>query len=244
MLPRSLCGPTQGTNCNVSYLCSSGPADWRANTTSSEQPHVLVIGDSVSNGWTPVLADKIRSTHGVSHSPGRMADGGARSTSNFVNCADYLLATDTLQPLPLKSGDLMLMNFGLHDYNLGLEGVPEYTAEYRQGLRKAKALTDAAQATLVMLGTTPAHNTARVEDDVTVVALNKAAADLAHETGVKFVDLHSPLVSECGPVPWADQGPKACGLCAPQCKQLSVHYSKAGYERIAALVWAAVSGPQ
>jgi hypothetical protein len=31
------------------------------------------------------------------HSPGRMTDGGARSTSNFVNCAAYLLSTDRLQ---------------------------------------------------------------------------------------------------------------------------------------------------
>ena len=54
-----------------------------------------------------------------------MADGGARSTSNFVNCAAYLLSTDTLQPLPLKKGDTILINFGLHDYNLGQAGVPE-----------------------------------------------------------------------------------------------------------------------
>ena len=59
-----------------------------------------------------------------------MSDGGARSTSNFVNCADYLLQTATLQPLPLKKGDALLINFGLHDYNQGLAGVPEYTQEY------------------------------------------------------------------------------------------------------------------
>ena len=35
-----------------------------------------------------------------------------------------------------QKGDLMLMNFGLHDYNQGVGGVGEYTAEYRAGLHK------------------------------------------------------------------------------------------------------------
>jgi hypothetical protein len=39
----------------------------------------------------------LAATHTVVHSPGRMTDGGARSTSNLVNCADYLLATDLLE---------------------------------------------------------------------------------------------------------------------------------------------------
>jgi hypothetical protein len=94
-----LCGPTQGDNCNVSYLCTSGPADWTrtAGPEAAGRPAVLVIGDSVSNGWTPVLSKLLAATHTVVHSPGRMTDGGARSTSNLVNCADYLLSTDLLE---------------------------------------------------------------------------------------------------------------------------------------------------
>ena len=167
--------PLQGTNCSVSYLCTSGPADWTAS--GGGKPAVVVIGDSVSNGWTPVLRSMINSTHTASarprtrrtraprsigrrrrcgranlkiatsvrncrqpsgaapagnawhslahvvgaltrralpplpclqvvHSPGAMSDGGARSTSNFVNCADYLLSTEALEPLPVKRGDV------------------------------------------------------------------------------------------------------------------------------------------
>lgn len=96
-----LCGPTQGDNCNVSYLCTSGPADWTRSASAGApdvgKPAVLVIGDSVSDGWTPVLAKMLAATHTVVHSPGRMTDGGARSTSNLVNCAEYLLATDLLE---------------------------------------------------------------------------------------------------------------------------------------------------
>lgn len=233
---RALCGPTQGSNCNVSYLCTSGPAAW-----SGPRPAVVVIGDSVSDGWTPVLERVMNSTHIVVHSPGRLADGGARSTSNFVNCADYLLSTLDLKPLPLKSGDTLLINFGLHDYNLGLAGVAEYRAEYTEGLKKALALAEKVGAKVFILGTTPAHNTAdSVADDKTVVALNTVAELLAKAHSLPFVDLHRPLINQCGPTPWADNGTHACTLCAPRCKALSVHYSAAGYEVIAKLIWDAV----
>ena len=77
-------------------------------------------------------------------------------------------------------------------------------------------------------------------DDVTVVALNNAASAIADTMGLTFIDLHTPLINKCGPVPWADQGPNACVLCAPHCKQLSVHYSSAGYNVIADLIWGKV----
>lgn len=189
-----------------------------------------------------MLQKNLADTHVVVHSPGRMTDGGARSTSNLVNCADYLLSTATLKPLPLSAGDTVLVNFGLHDYNMGQAGVPEYTTEYTAGLAKVAKLAVASGATVFVIGTTPAHNTATaVVDDATVVALNKAAAGLAARfAGGKFVDLHTPLVRTCGPVPWADTGPEACPLCAPQCTALSVHYAAAGYEKIASIIWSAV----
>jgi lysophospholipase L1-like esterase len=138
-------------------------------------------------------------------------------------------------------GDKVLINFGLHDYNLGLEGVPEYTSEYRTGLLKAQKIANDTGATITILGTTPAHNTA-TKDDVTVVGLNKAAQSLAQEFGFNFVDLHTPLIAECGPTPWADNGTDACPLCAPSCKKLSVHYTPAGYNVIANLIWNSSTG--
>ncbi len=224
------CGPSQGTNCSVSFLCSSGPKDW--SSTSNGEPAVVVIGDSVSIGWTPVLSDLLNTSHVVTHSPGELADGGARSTTNFITCSDYLLRTAELQPLPLKKGDTVLMNFGLHDYNLGLVGVTEYTEELTQGIKRTQAVLPAG-AKLVFVGTTPAHNTATPADDITVVALNKAAAQVCKEFGIAFIDLHSPLIKTCGAVPWADNGTSACSLCAPDCKRLAVHYTRAGYEVIA-----------
>lgn len=227
------CGPSQGTNCSVSYLCSSGPVDW--TRTGEGKPAVLVIGDSVSIGWTPVLSTLVNTSHVVTHSPGEMADGGARSTTNFITCSDYLLRTAELQPLPLKRGDTVLMNFGLHDYNLGLAGVAEYTAELTEGIKRTQAVLPAG-VKMLFVGTTPAHNTATPADDITVVALNNAAARVCKEFNIAFIDLHTPLIKRCGAVPWADSGTDACSLCAPECKSLSVHYTRAGYEVIAHIV--------
>ena len=54
----------------------------------------------------------------------------------------------------------MLGLSGLHDYNLGVAGVPEYTAEYKRGLAMLLNITDTKGAKVFIVGTTPAHNTA------------------------------------------------------------------------------------
>jgi lysophospholipase L1-like esterase len=232
------CGPVQGENCTASYLCSSGPEAWVAGSNGS----VVVMGDSVSDGWTPVLAMNLAASHAVVHSPGALQDGGARSTSNLLQCSGYLLSTAMLGPLPLKPHDTLLINFGLHDYNMGLAGVAQYREELAQGLQLARA-TVGPDVTIAFVETTPAHNTAdATRDDTTVLALNAAAKAVVASASpaIRFVETHAALIAECGPVPWADTGPDACALCAPDCSHLSVHYTPAGYERIAQLVWSGV----
>ena len=114
--------------------------------------------------------------------------------------------------------------------------VPEYKSEYAAGLSKILQVAKQTGARVTILGTTPAHNTGTAADDVTVLALNKAAAAFASETELPFVDLHTPLIKTCGPVPWLDNGTNACSLCAPKCKALSVHYDSAGYTAIANII--------
>lgn len=234
------CGPVQGQNCNTSYLCSSGPLDWTQGAGAG-LPAVMVVGDSVSDGWTPVLEALLENRSSVVHSPGELQDGGARSTSNLNQCFDYLFSTANLKPLPLTSSDTILINFGLHDYNLGDDGVDEYRQEYTLGLERAKKIADSTKTRLIVLGTTPAHNVGTTlseqqATDATVRKLNVAAASIAQSLGLQFVDMHSPLIDICGPVPWADNGTDACELCAPDCKRLSVHYTPAGYQRIAGII--------
>jgi hypothetical protein len=126
------CGPSQGENCTESFVCAPGPLPWSPQPTGVRT--VVVIGDSVSIGWTPVLASLTDGTNTsnphihVTHSPAS-GDGGARSTSDMLQCFRYRIATSTLDPLPLTSSDVVVFNFGLHDYNAGADGADQYASD-------------------------------------------------------------------------------------------------------------------
>jgi lysophospholipase L1-like esterase len=221
------CGVEQGTNCSMSYVCHPGPLPYDAKG----KPVVMVLGDSVSLGWTPQLKIMVQNNSFVTHSPAA-GDGGARSTTNAVQCIDYFLATSTMQPLNLTAKDSIVFNFGLHDYNLGLRGVDEYVSELTTIVKHLQA----TGAKLVWAATTPAHQ--NTVDDATVQALNEKANEVMQKQtpAIPVVDLYSAVMAKCGPVPFQDTGDKACSLCAPNCKGLSVHYSKPGYQFISSLV--------
>jgi hypothetical protein len=64
--------------------------------------------------------------------------------------------------------------------------------------------------------------------------------------GSEQVDLYTPIMAHCGPVPFLDKptaGRTACSLCAPQCEALSVHYRSPGYQFIAQAIAQAIGYP-
>ena len=150
--------------------------------------------------------------------------------------------TSVGKPLPLEAekGDTLVFNFGLHDYNYGLSGVSQYRDQLVRILNEFRASLP-GRPRLIFALTTPAHNTMSPADDVTVQALNQAAMEIMKANNVPTIDLYSPIMKECGPVPFQDSGPRACRLCAPHCKALSVHYEQPGYEFIASIVAEAVT---
>jgi hypothetical protein len=102
------CGPVQGQNCTESFICAPGPP---AGSLSADLPNIVVIGDSVSIGWTPVLRQLLRGKATVVHNP-NSGDGGARSTSDMLQCLKYRLSTADLKPFPPNT--TIVFNFGLH----------------------------------------------------------------------------------------------------------------------------------
>lgn len=90
--------------------------------------------------------------------------------------------------------------------------------------------------------TTPAHNVGTDDSTNQVVqALNAAASSVMAAANIPTIDLYTPIMHECGPVPFADSGPHACRLCAPHCKSLAVHYTDVGYQFIAGIVHKALA---
>jgi hypothetical protein len=77
---------------------------------STTRPNVLVVGDSVSIGYTPYVAEALAAEALVQHSPWG-GDGGAEEAAYGAQCLDYLLrAPDGTALHP----DVLMFNWGLH----------------------------------------------------------------------------------------------------------------------------------
>ena len=88
--------------------CKMGPAE----SPSRSLANVLVIGDSVSIGYTGPLAKRLFDVAKVQHGPWDVSDGGALDTAYGVGCLDRWLVT---QAQEMVQWDLITFNFGLHD---------------------------------------------------------------------------------------------------------------------------------
>ena len=98
-------------------VCKSGAA----LPPSKTLPNVLIIGDSVSIGYTPYVAKRMSGVAFVQHSPYDVTDGGAEETAYGVQCLDYFLRSPQGQQL---NPDVIMFNWGLHDGPLGNSTVP------------------------------------------------------------------------------------------------------------------------
>jgi hypothetical protein len=77
-----LLAPVPGTP-----ACKAGPLERMSKT----KKNCLVIGDSVSLGYTPFLAKALADVCVVHHGPSG-GDGGAEDTAYGRECLDYFLA--------------------------------------------------------------------------------------------------------------------------------------------------------
>ena len=202
---------------NVTGLspCKPGPA---LPLRRAPGRNVVVIGDSVSIGWTPPLARLLRDEALVQHSPGG-GDGGAEDTATGLQCLDYFLRSPNGTAL---APDVLLFNWGLHDgvylgpfpdpgggYHWapgnitvpGQEG-PEwlYKAQLTEITRRLVAWAAANGRTALLFAlTTPM--VCNVTSDQAVARLNVQAAQVMGELGVPTVDLRTPILEKCGAAP-------------------------------------------
>ena len=177
-------------------------------------PRVLLIGDSISIGYTlPVR---------------RLLSGQANVHRPAENCGDTARGVESLDRW-LGSGtwDVIHFNFGLHDLKY-LDAAGKYVApdqgkqvaspeQYAANLRKIIRRLKTTGARLVFATTTPvpAGTRGRVQGDEQ--RYNEAALRVMRELHVEIDDLHAVV----------EQGP--AGLQLPK----NVHFSDEGYERLA-----------
>jgi hypothetical protein len=101
--------PSDGKD-NTTLCCKPGPG----LAPSSTLKNVLIIGDSVSIGYTSLGTKNVMKLLApmaqVQHGPWDVSDGGAGDTATGVACLDRWLMTQTQQPV---KWDLITFNFGL-----------------------------------------------------------------------------------------------------------------------------------
>lgn len=215
--------PTKNHSQPGIQICKPGPAIPFSKTLKN----IVIVGDSVSIGYTPQVAKLMADTALVQHSP-YAGDGGAEETAYGWQCIEYFLHAsngDEIKP------DLLYFQWGLHNLvpdnaSSVVPGQSGYQKDYLPYLKKItqRILKLKASGTKVLFGLTSPEMCSKIQDDI-VLHLNQQAAALMKDEDIQTVDLHSAVIKKCGPVPQEECLGEKHGGCP--------HYSSDGYLWIA-----------
>ncbi len=166
---------------------SSNPA-FAPVTDKPGLPRVLLIGDSISIGYTPAVQEALEDVANVHRAP--------------TNCGPTIRGLQQIEQwLGDGDWDVIHFNWGLHDLKLigGKHQVP--LDEYAENLQKLVDRLQETGATLIWCSTTPVPEgkVSPPRSDADVVAYNKAAETIMKEEGIAINDLYSfakPKLSE------------------------------------------------
>ncbi|XP_068745192.1 uncharacterized protein [Montipora capricornis] len=200
-------------------ICKPGPPLKRI----SGKINCLIIGDSVSIGYTPWISRMLGKDYLVQHAPWDLADGGALDCKYGLQCLHLFLLTAMLEP---TTYDVIIFNFGLHDINLDGQWPEEYTkpTDYAKNLEEIKSILLSTGAKVGYVLTTP------VPYDETqnnlVIQYNTIATNVMKQhPSVATTDLYTWVVETCGDPPY-----QHCKIAA---EQPNVHYTPQGYQYLA-----------
>lgn len=189
-------------------------------------PRVMIIGDSISVGYTDAVREQLAGKANV-----HRVQGNAGPSRSGVQKVDEWIAQAN------GKWDVVHFNFGLHDIKLGTGGKdnqPYPTAdghqvpadEYEKNLREIVAKLKTTGAALIWCSTTPvpAGKLEPLRRPGDEVAYNAIARKVMHENGVAINDLHAFVRTE----------PPEMQLTS------NVHFTKDGSLRLARQVAAAI----
>jgi acyl-CoA thioesterase-1 len=175
-------------------------------------PRVLLIGDSISIGYTPFVRAALKGVANVHRVP---ENGGP--TIRGLKQLPWWLGTG--------KWDVIHFNWGLHDLKRDeTDTVQVPIADYEKNLRTLVAQLKATGAKLVFASTTPVPGRTSNRREEDVLAYNAVALRVMKEAGIPVNDLHSLAQSQLSEI----QLPN------------NVHYTPKGYEVLSVPVIAAV----
>lgn len=182
--------------------------------------NLLVIGDSISIGYTPFLEKSLAPDIIVAHNPG---NGGStvRGVENIEKWLDN------------RQWDIILFNFGLHDlvhkdqenkYDVVNGKISVPLEEYRKNLEILVAKLRETTATLYFVTTTvvPENSAGRKVKDP--AKYNAVAQEVMKKNGIEVIDLYTASLT----------------IHPQNSKPGNVHYTPEGYEQLASYIINAV----
>jgi acyl-CoA thioesterase-1 len=177
-------------------------------------PRVLLIGDSISIGYTLPVRTRLQ--------------GVANIHRAFENCGTTARGVQEIERW-LADGpwDVVHFNFGLHDIaHAGGPGPRIPAAQYEGNLRVLVKRMQASGARLVFATTTPVPSPVEGPErsDADVAAYNAIARRVMEETGVAIDDLYAFVT------------PRAAQIQLPR----NVHFTPVGYQALAEPVAASI----
>ncbi len=143
-------------------------------------PRVLLIGDSISKGYTPEVQKLLAGKANVY----RIPTNGGQTTKGLENLKAWLGE---------GKWDVIHFNWGLHDLKFGTDGKRLVSPEdYEKNLRELVRRLKATNAKLIWCATTPVPegdvNPGRKNSDV--IAYNAIARKIMDENGVAIDELY------------------------------------------------------
>ncbi|MBN2584181.1 MAG: SGNH/GDSL hydrolase family protein [Planctomycetes bacterium] len=160
-----------------------------------QKTKVLIIGDSISIGYTPTTQAALGDGFAVAHN-----EGNAEDSANLLAHLDEYLAADS-------DAALVHFNCGLHDIKTAVPGDAHQVPldRYRENLRAIVARLKATGKPLVWATTTPIHDQRHYATHTTtfhrylrdVLERNAVADEIMAEAGIPVNDLHA-VIAEAG----------------------------------------------
>ena len=196
----------------LSFLCFA--------TTDEKVKNVLIIGDSISIGYTPFVEKALAPGVAIAHNPG---NGGST-----------VRGLDSIETWTNKrQWDVILFNFGLHDmvykdkdnkYDVQNGKVSVNLEEYKKNLELIVSKLRETTAKLIFINTTvvPENAAGRKVGDPEIY--NAAALEVMKRNGIEVVDLFTASLT----------------IHPQNSPPGNVHYTPEGYEQLASIIVKAI----
>ena len=174
---------------------------------STTLKNVLIIGDSLTIGYTPSVAAALADVALVQHAPWDTSDGGAEESAYFEQCLDIWLRSPSGM---VWWPDVVYFNSGMHNLQTSGQTTPgqsgnasEYAGEMLNVMTRMKAWAASSPGNMTKLiyGLTTPYLCDASIDGIISGTLNAAAASIASSLDIWIADPHGPIVEKCGAAP-------------------------------------------